>query len=369
MTRASIDLFSQKTKAKRRRSTCERETQKEALALATTVRRRRRGVLPPRHHLLQTINTHFPLLGTLKFGDLKLLIFQLCLIFHIIKGLVFFFLGNLGLEKLWEFSSKVAGAMALEEGKVKIEKFDGSDFGFWKMQIEDYLYQKKLYLPLRGEKPNDMEQSDWELLDRQALGVIRLTLAKNVALNIMNKKTTADLMQALSNMYEKPSLANKVYLIRRLVNLKMDEGNSVTHHISKFNTIIAQLASMQITFDDEIKALLLLSSLPESWGATVTIGSNFASNSKLKFDNILDLILSEDVHRRSLMESSRSNSGSALSVENRGRNSQKGCNQGRGRSKSRRRSQTKVRNDITCWNCQKNGHFKNQCRASRKNNN
>jgi len=41
--------------------------------------------------------------------------------------------------------------MSLEEGKVRIEKFDGSDFGFWKMQIEDYLYQKKLYLPLIGQ--------------------------------------------------------------------------------------------------------------------------------------------------------------------------------------------------------------------------
>jgi len=30
--------------------------------------------------------------------------------------------------------------MALVEGKVKIEKFDGRDFSFWKMQIEDYLY-------------------------------------------------------------------------------------------------------------------------------------------------------------------------------------------------------------------------------------
>jgi len=38
--------------------------------------------------------------------------------------------------------------MALEEGKVKIEKFDGKDFSFWKMQIEDYLYQKKLYSTL-----------------------------------------------------------------------------------------------------------------------------------------------------------------------------------------------------------------------------
>jgi len=51
---------------------------------------------------------------------------------------------------------KATRAMALEEGTVKIEKFDSSDFGFWKMQIEDYLYQKKLYLPLTGQKPTDM---------------------------------------------------------------------------------------------------------------------------------------------------------------------------------------------------------------------
>ena len=164
--------------------------------------------------------------------------------------------------------------MALEEGKVRIEKFDGSDFGFWKIQIEDYLYQKKLYLPLTGQKPTDMEQSEWDLLDRQTLGVIRLTLAKNVAFNIMNENKTVNLMKALSNMYEKPSAANKVYLIRRLVNLKMGEGNSITNHISEFNTIIAQLTSVQITFDDKVKTLILLSSLLESWSAIVTAVSN-----------------------------------------------------------------------------------------------
>ena len=43
--------------------------------------------------------------------------------------------------------------MVADEVKVKIEKFNGVDFGFWKMQIEDYLYQKNLYQPLLGEKP------------------------------------------------------------------------------------------------------------------------------------------------------------------------------------------------------------------------
>ena len=76
-----------------------------------------------------------------------------------------------------------------EEGKVRIEKFDGIDFGFWKMQIEDYLYQKKLYAPLSGEKLVEMTDEDWALLDRQALGVIRFTLARNVAFNIVKEKT------------------------------------------------------------------------------------------------------------------------------------------------------------------------------------
>jgi len=60
----------------------------------------------------------------------------------------------------------------------------------------------------------------------------------------MNKKTTVDLMHALSNMYGKPFVTNKVYLMRKLVNLKMGECNSVTNHISEFNIIIAQLTSI-----------------------------------------------------------------------------------------------------------------------------
>ena len=62
--------------------------------------------------------------------------------------------------------------MVVEEIKVKIEKFNSVDFGFWKMQIEDYLYQKNLYQPLLGEKPESMKKEEWDILDRQALRVI-----------------------------------------------------------------------------------------------------------------------------------------------------------------------------------------------------
>ena len=193
------------------------------------------------------------------------------------------------------------GAMTREEGKTSgIEKFDGIDFSYRKMQIEDYLYEKKLHLPLLGKKPDSMEEEEWSLLDRQVLGVIRLTLTKSVAHNVVKKKTTMDLMKALSSMYEKPSANNKVHLINKLFNLKMVEGTLVAQHLNEFNTSTNQLSSVEIDFGDEIHALIVMASLPNSWEAMRMTVSNFEGGSELKYDEIRDLILSEEVHRRNV---------------------------------------------------------------------
>ena len=91
--------------------------------------------------------------------------------------------------------------MAGEAGKTfGIEKFDVIDFGFWRMQIEDYLYGKKLHLPLLGEKPTTMKDEEWALFDRQVLEVIRLTLSRSIAHNVVKEKTTSNLIKALSDM-------------------------------------------------------------------------------------------------------------------------------------------------------------------------
>ena len=155
--------------------------------------------------------------------------------------------------------------MAEEAGKTSgIEKFDGTDFLYWRMQIEDYLYGRQLHLPLLGSKPEPMKAEEWALLDRQVLRVIKLTLSRSVAHNVINEKTTADLMKALSDMYEKLSTNNKVHLMKKLFNLKMVENASVTQHLNEFNTITNQLSSAEINFDDEIHALIVLASLPNS---------------------------------------------------------------------------------------------------------
>ena len=73
----------------------------------------------------------------------------------------------------WYQSQVIVEAMAEEEGNASgIKKFDGTDFGYWRMQIEDYLCGEKLHLPLLGRKPDNMKDEEWNLLDRQVLGVI-----------------------------------------------------------------------------------------------------------------------------------------------------------------------------------------------------
>ena len=71
-------------------------------------------------------------------------------------------------------------------------------------------------------------------------------------------------MKALSDMYEKPSANNKVHLMKKLFNLKMSENASVAQNLKKINTITNQLSSVEIDFDDEIHALIVLASLPNS---------------------------------------------------------------------------------------------------------
>ena len=57
--------------------------------------------------------------------------------------------------------------MAEEVGKSSgIEKFDGTDFVYWRMQIKDYLYGSKLHLPLLGTKPEAMKAEEWAFLNR-----------------------------------------------------------------------------------------------------------------------------------------------------------------------------------------------------------
>ena len=151
-------------------------------------------------------------------------------------------------------------------------------------------------------------------------------------------------MQMLAKLYEKPLASNKVFLMKRLFNMKMLEGGSVANHLNDFNTVTSQLSSVGVNFDDDVRALLFLCSLPESWnGLVMAISNSVSGSSTLKFDYVVGAILSEEMRRKSFGETS----GNALSAESRGRRMERGKSS-RYRSKSRkgRQIQVQIRNSV-----------------------
>ena len=69
-----------------------------------------------------------------------------------------------------------------------------------------------------------MKDESWEILDRKALGTIRMCLASSMAFSISKEKTTRGVMSALSKLYVKPLASNKVFLMKCLFNMKMSKG-------------------------------------------------------------------------------------------------------------------------------------------------
>ena len=68
-----------------------------------------------------------------------------------------------------------------------------------------------------------MSNAEWDFLDRKALGSIQLCLASIVAFNITKEKMIEELMQTPARLYERPSASNKVFFMKRLFNMKMEE--------------------------------------------------------------------------------------------------------------------------------------------------
>ena len=96
-------------------------------------------------------------------------------------------------------------------------------------------------------------------------------------------------MSALAKLYEKPSASNKVFSMKRLFNMKMSEGGSVADHLNEFNTLTSQISSIRVNFDDEIRALLILCALPESWNSLVMVVSNYVPRQTLL--NLMTLLV------------------------------------------------------------------------------
>ncbi|GFZ13815.1 thioesterase superfamily protein [Actinidia rufa] len=212
-----------------------------------------------------------------------------------------------------------------------------TNYAIWKPRMEDILFCKDLHDPLenKGEKPEAKTDEEWRKMNRKTIGLIRQCIGHEVFHHVAQETSAYDLWIKLEEMYQSKTSQNKALLMRRLVNLKLQRETTVAEHTSEFQSLVNQLTSVDLQFDDEMQALLLLSSLPESWETL-------------------------EARRREMGSTDQSESQALVSEGSRERGRGQGRGHHRGTGKGRWRSQARGRT-VRCFYCDQEGHIKRDC--------
>ena len=119
------------------------------------------------------------------------------------------------------------------------------------------------------DKFGDKAQSTWseaeKRKDRKALSLIQLHLSNNILQEVLQEKTTAAIWAKLESICMSKDLTSKMHVKMKLFSHKLQEGGYVMNHISVFKEIVSNLVPMEVKYDYEDLALLILVSLPNSF--------------------------------------------------------------------------------------------------------
>ena len=109
------------------------------------------------------------------------------------------------------------------------------------------------------------------------------------------------LWKTLESMYETKNAQAKIFLMWKLMNLKLKEGQSIVEHLKDFKEMIVQLLVKGLSLDDETRACLLLGSLPDSWNTLVVSSGNSTLAGKVTLVMVRNSLLNEEIRRKDFM--------------------------------------------------------------------
>ena len=161
--------------------------------------------------------------------------------------------------------------------------------------MKDAPYCKDLHDLIEDDsvKPSKMSDKDWEKLNRKTIGCIRQCIDVSVFHHVSQETNAEALWKKLKGLYERKTAQNKAFVARKLVNLKLKEGRSVAKHLSEFQDLVNQMVKMKLIIDDELQALLFLSSLLDNWETLVVSLSNSAPNGVLQLAMVKDSLFND----------------------------------------------------------------------------
>jgi hypothetical protein len=176
---------------------------------------------------------------------------------------------------------------------------------------------------------------------------------------VLQEKSAAALWLKLESICMSKDLTSRLQVKMKLLSHKLHEGAPVMNHLSIFREIVSDLVSMEVNYEDEDLALLLLVSLPSSF-------INFGDTICISHDTLTLAEVYEALQQREKMKYMVQEEGSskaeALQVCRRTEQRITNNNYNRDKSKTDRgRSKSKGRRDKFWRYCKKDNRNIDDC--------
>ncbi|GJU66318.1 hypothetical protein Tco_1252577 [Tanacetum coccineum] len=101
----------------------------------------------------------------------------------------------------------------------------------------------------------DMEAQTKAELNKKAKSAVILCLGNKVLREVTGETTAVMVWSKLVTLYMKKSLANKLYLKKKLYTFYMPAGQKISKHIDEFNKIVLDLANIESRRKQRSKSL------------------------------------------------------------------------------------------------------------------
>lgn len=222
----------------------------------------------------------------------------------------------------------------MAESRYTITKLNADNYFNWRYKMQMLLTEKGVWKAITGNAPDPVTDA-WTEGDQKAHATIALNVDDGQIQHIRNCITARAAWEALKEFHEKDSPGNRVYILRKIMRLRLEEGGDIEEHVSKLNELFQKLLALgdNIT-PDFFKCATLLGSLPESYDSLVIALE--ACSEELTSAVVISKVMAE--YKRRTERNTETKSGVALRVG------------------SSSKTKTKV-----CYFCKGDGHYKSEC--------
>lgn len=183
------------------------------------------------------------------------------------------------------------------EEKYSICQFNGQNYSNWKFRVETLLEEFGVKECVDNAPLSDSAKLlTWKNNDKKCMSLLVQCIA-DTHLEYVRCKASKEAWDCLAATFERKGIAGKLYLRKRLLILKLAEGDPLEEHFVIFDSLVRQLKTSGAKLDEMDVVCHLLLTLPSSFDNIVTAIETLSLD-KLKIDFIKSRLLDDEEKRK-----------------------------------------------------------------------